>query len=132
MVKLSNGENTSDDDNDEQDYNSDDLPTLRTSSKQPRDSITNRMLKEKRARENALPSERLIEKNIFDTWRCREERCDNHRGYCFVLKSTGQHYKVTTSQQAEWAEAIAKNLRGATLNQPPYDLITRFEDGEGL
>jgi hypothetical protein len=41
MVKLSNGENTLDDDNDEQDYNSDDLPTLRTLLKQPRDLITN-------------------------------------------------------------------------------------------
>jgi hypothetical protein len=99
------------------------LPTLRTLLKQPRDLITNQMLKEKRARENALPLERLIEKNIFDTWRCREERCDNHRGYCFVLKSTSQHYKVIISQQAKWAEAIAKNLREATLNQPPYNLI---------
>ena len=132
-MNLSNGENTSDDDDDEQDYNSDDLPTLRrTSSKQPRDSITNRMLKEKRARDDALPSERLIEKNIFSTWRCREERCDNRRGCCFVLKSSGQHYKVTTPQQAEWAAAIANNHGGATLNQPPYDLIARFEDGEGL
>jgi hypothetical protein len=101
-VKLSNGENTSgDDDDDEQDYNSDDLPTLRTLSKRPRDLITNRMLKEKRARENALPLERLIEKNIFNTWRCREKRCNNRRGCCFVLKSTGQHYKVMTSQQAK-------------------------------
>jgi hypothetical protein len=43
------------------------LPILRASSKQPRDSITNQMLKEKRARDNALPSERLMEKNIFNT-----------------------------------------------------------------
>jgi hypothetical protein len=68
-VKLSNGENTSGDDDDdgEQDYNSDDLPTLRTSLKRPRDLITNRMLKEKRARDNALSLEQLIEKNIFNT-----------------------------------------------------------------
>jgi hypothetical protein len=96
-VKLSNGENTSGDDDDD----SDDLPTLRTSLKRPRDSITNQMLKEKRARDNALPSEQLMEKNIFNTWRYREERCDNHRGCCFVLKSTGNHYKVTTLQQAK-------------------------------
>ena len=67
MVKLSNSKNTSDDDNDKQDYNSDDLPTLRTLLKRPRDSITNRMLKEKRARDNTLPLEQLIEKNIFNT-----------------------------------------------------------------
>ena len=67
MVKLSNGENTSDNDNDEQDYNSDDLPTLRTLLKRPRDLIINRMLKEKRARNNALPLKQLIEKNIFNT-----------------------------------------------------------------
>jgi hypothetical protein len=90
------------------------------------------MLKEKRARDNALPLEQLIEKNIFNTWRYRKERCDNRRGCCFVLKSTGNHYKVMTLQQAEWAEAITKHHRGATLNQPPYDLIARFEDGEGL
>jgi hypothetical protein len=68
-VKLSNGENTSGDDDDggEQDYNSDDLPTLRTLLKRPRDLIINRMLKEKRARDNALPLEQLIEKNIFNT-----------------------------------------------------------------
>ena len=66
-MKLSNSENTSDDDNNKQDYNSDDLPTLRTLLKQPRDLITNQMLKEKRARENALPLERLIKKNIFNT-----------------------------------------------------------------
>ena len=69
MVKLSNSKNTSgnDDNNGEQDYNSDDLPTLRTLLKRPRDSITNRMLKEKRARDNTLPLEQLIEKNIFNT-----------------------------------------------------------------
>ena len=67
MVKLSNSKNTSDDDNDKQDYNSDDLPILRTLLKRLRDSITNRMLKKKRARDNALPLEQLIEKNIFDT-----------------------------------------------------------------
>jgi hypothetical protein len=68
-VKLSNGENTlgDDDDDGEQDYNSDDLPTLRTLLKRPRDLIINRMLKEKRARDNALPLEQLIEKNIFNT-----------------------------------------------------------------
>jgi hypothetical protein len=131
-VKLSNGKNTLDKDDDEQDYNSDDLPILRALSKQSRDLITNRILKEKRARDNALPLERLIEKNIFNTWRCREERCDNRRGYCFVLKSTGQHYKVITSQQAKWAAAITKNHRGATLNQPPYNLIAQFKDREGL
>jgi hypothetical protein len=100
MVKLSNGENTlGDDDNDgEQDYNSDDLPTLRTLLKRPRDLIINRMLKEKRARDNVLPLEQLIKKNIFNTWRYREERCDNYRGCCFVLKSTGNYYKVTTLQ----------------------------------
>ena len=56
MVKLSNSKNTSgDDDNDgEQDYNSDDLPTLRTLLKRPRDLITNQILKEKRAKDNAL------------------------------------------------------------------------------
>jgi hypothetical protein len=69
MVKLSNSENTSGDDDDdgEQDYNSDDLPTLRTLLKRLRDLIINRMLKEKRARDNALPLEQLIEKNIFNT-----------------------------------------------------------------
>jgi hypothetical protein len=69
MVKLSNGENTlgNDDDDGEQDYNSDDLPTLRTLLKRPRDLIINQMLKEKRARDNALPLEQLIEKNIFNT-----------------------------------------------------------------
>jgi hypothetical protein len=56
-----------DDDDGEQDYNSDDLPTLRTLLKRPRDLIINRMLKEKRARDNALPLEQLIEKNIFNT-----------------------------------------------------------------
>jgi hypothetical protein len=58
-VKLSNSENTSGDDDDdgEQDYNNDDLSTLRTLLKRPRDLITNRILKEKRARDNALPSE---------------------------------------------------------------------------
>jgi hypothetical protein len=58
-VKLSNSENTSGDDDDdgEQDYNSDDLPTLRTLLKRPRDLIINRILKEKRARDNALPLE---------------------------------------------------------------------------
>jgi len=68
-VKLSNSKNTSGDNDDdgEQDYNSDDLPTLRTLLKRPRDSITNRMLKEKRARDNTLPLEQLIEKNIFNT-----------------------------------------------------------------
>jgi hypothetical protein len=68
-VKLSNGENTlgDDDDDGEQDYNSDDLPTLRTLLKRPRDLIINRMLKEKRTRDNALPLEQLIEKNIFNT-----------------------------------------------------------------
>jgi hypothetical protein len=68
-VKLSNGENTlgNDDDDGEQDYNSDDLPTLRTLLKRPRDLIINQMLKEKRARDNALPLEQLIEKNIFNT-----------------------------------------------------------------
>jgi hypothetical protein len=98
MVKLSNNKNTSDNNNNEQDYNSDDLPILRTLSKQPHDLIINRILKEKRARENALPLKRLIEKNIFNTWRYREERCNNRKGCCFVLKSTSQHYKVTTSQ----------------------------------
>ena len=69
MVKLSNGKNTlgNNDNNGEQDYNSDDLPTLRTLLKRLRDSIINRMLKEKRARDNALPSEQLMEKNIFNT-----------------------------------------------------------------
>jgi len=69
MVKLSNGKNTlgNNDNNGEQDYNSDDLPTLRTLLKRLRDSIINRMLKEKRARDNALPLEQLIEKNIFNT-----------------------------------------------------------------
>ena len=68
-MKLSNGENTlgDDDDDGEQDYNSDDLPTLRTLLKRPRDLIINRMLKDKRARDNALPLEQLIEKNIFNT-----------------------------------------------------------------
>jgi hypothetical protein len=68
-VKLSNSENTSGDDDDdgEQDYNNDDLSTLRTLLKRPRDLITNRILKEKRARDNALPLEQLIEKNIFNT-----------------------------------------------------------------
>jgi hypothetical protein len=68
MVKLSNSKNTSgDDDNDgEQDYNSDDLPTLRTLLKRPRDLITNQILKEKRAKDNALSLEQLIEKNIFN------------------------------------------------------------------
>jgi hypothetical protein len=68
-VKLSNSENTSgdDDDNGEQDYNSDDLPTLRTLLKRPRDLIINQMLKEKRARNNVLPLKQLIEKNIFNT-----------------------------------------------------------------
>jgi len=68
-VKLSNGKNTlgNNDNNGEQDYNSDDLPTLRTLLKRLRDSIINRMLKEKRARDNALPLEQLIEKNIFNT-----------------------------------------------------------------
>jgi hypothetical protein len=66
-VKLSNSENTLDDDDDKQDYNSDDLPTSRrTLLKQPRDLITNRMLKEKRARDNTLPLELLIKKNIFN------------------------------------------------------------------
>jgi hypothetical protein len=67
-VRLSNSENTlGDNDNDEQDYNSDDLPTLRTLLKRPRDLIINRILKEKRARDNVLPLEQLIEKNIFNT-----------------------------------------------------------------
>ena len=67
-MNLFNSENTSDNDDDEQDYNSDDLLTLRrTSLKQPRDLIINRMLKEKRARDDVLLSERLIEKNIFST-----------------------------------------------------------------
>jgi hypothetical protein len=67
-VKLSNSENTLDDNNDEQDYNSDDLPTLkRTLLKQLCNSIINRILKEKRAKDNALPLEQLIEKNIFNT-----------------------------------------------------------------
>jgi hypothetical protein len=68
-VKLSNSKNTSGDNDDdgEQDYNSDDLSTLRTSLKRPRDLITNRILKEKRARDNALSLEQLIEKNIFNT-----------------------------------------------------------------
>jgi hypothetical protein len=68
-VKLSNSENTSGDDDDdgEQDYNSDDLPTLRTLLKRPRDLIINRILKEKRSRDNVLPLEQLIEKNIFNT-----------------------------------------------------------------
>jgi hypothetical protein len=68
-VKLFNSENTSGDDDDdgEQDYNSDDLLTLRTLLKRPRDLIINRILKEKRARDNALPLEQLIEKNIFNT-----------------------------------------------------------------
>jgi hypothetical protein len=66
-VKLSNGKNTLDKDNDEQDYNSDDLPILRALSKQSRNLIINRILKEKRARDNALPLEQLIEKNIFNT-----------------------------------------------------------------
>jgi len=62
MVNLSNGENTSDNNNNEQDYNSDDLPTLRRTLllKQPRDSIINQMLKEKRARDDTLPLEQLI------------------------------------------------------------------------
>jgi hypothetical protein len=68
MVKLSNSKNTlSNNDDDEQDYNSDDLPTLRTLLKRLRDLIINRILKEKRARDNALPLEQLIEKNIFNT-----------------------------------------------------------------
>ena len=66
-MKLSNSKNTLDNDNNKQDYNSDDLPTLRTLLKRLRDSIINRMLKEKRARDNALPLEQLIEKNIFNT-----------------------------------------------------------------
>jgi hypothetical protein len=100
MVKLFNSENTSgdDDDNGEQDYYSDDLLTLRTLLKRLCDLIINRILKEKRARDNALPLEQLIEKNIFNTWRYREERCNNYRGYCFVLKSTSNHYKVMTLQ----------------------------------
>jgi hypothetical protein len=69
MVNLSNSENTLNDDNNEQDYNSDDLPTLRRTLllKQPCNLITNRMLKEKRARDNTLPLEQLIQKNIFNT-----------------------------------------------------------------
>jgi len=56
-VKLTKGQTSSDDDDDERVYDSDDLPTLQ---KQPRDSITNRMLKEKRVRDEALSSERVI------------------------------------------------------------------------
>jgi hypothetical protein len=68
MVKLSNSKNTlSNNDDDEQDYNSDDLPTLRTLLKRVRDLIINRILKEKRAKDNALPLEQLIKKNIFNT-----------------------------------------------------------------
>jgi hypothetical protein len=67
-VKLSNSKNTlSNNDDDEQDYNSDDLPTLRTLLKRVRDLIINRILKEKRAKDNALPLEQLIKKNIFNT-----------------------------------------------------------------
>jgi hypothetical protein len=121
-VELSQGENSSDDD-DEEDrvYDSNDLPTLRRSSllKQPQDSITNQILKEKRARDKALLSERLIQKNIFGIWAYKEERCDNRKGYCYVLKSTGNHYRVTTPQQALWAQAIANNQKGAILNPPP-------------
>jgi hypothetical protein len=67
MVKLSNSKNTLDEDDNEQDYNSDDLPILRALSKQPRNLIINQMLKEKKARDNALPLEQLIKKNIFNT-----------------------------------------------------------------
>jgi hypothetical protein len=100
-VQLTNDQTPSDDDdNDEQVYNSDDLPTLRRTSllKQPWDLITNQMLKEKRVRDEALLLERLIQKHIFGIWAYKEKRCDNYRGYCFVLKSTGQHYKVTIAE----------------------------------
>jgi hypothetical protein len=85
------------------------------------------MLKEKRDRDAALPSERAIQKKLAIHTHM-EERCDNHRG-CYVLKSTNQPHKMTTTEKAQWAQAVANNLGGATVNQPPHDLITKYEDG---
>jgi hypothetical protein len=89
------------------------------------------MLKEKRDRDAALPSERAIpkKKKKLATHTYMEERCDNHRGCCYILKSTNQHHKMTTTEQAQWAQAVANNLGRGNSQLTTHDLITKYEDG---
>jgi len=118
---------SSDGDDNERDYNNDGLPTTKrtSSSKQPRGSVMNRMLRDKKERDSTLDSEVAIRKKIFGIYIC-EERCPNFKGCCFELRRTKQHHKVTTVKQDEWAKAVVSDVRGATLDQPPTDGIAKY------
>jgi hypothetical protein len=87
------------------------------------------MLKDKKAKDQLLPSEEAIRKKIFQIHNCKDARCGNKMGCCYELRSTKTHHKIFLPQQEEWARCVVGNLRGATLDDPPIDWITSFGTG---
>jgi hypothetical protein len=62
---------------------------------------------------------------LIDKWVCINDKCINHKGFCFVAFD-GKHHSFDTTQREIWARAMARGT--ATLDMPPEALYNFFRN----
>ena len=64
-----------------------------------RDSMTNRQLLEKAARDKSLPAQEYIRQKLFARHICKDVDCPNHGSYYYEMSLSKEHHAITLKQQ---------------------------------
>jgi hypothetical protein len=62
---------------------------------------------------------------LIDKWVCTNDKCINHKGFCFIAFD-GKHHSFDTTQREVWARAMTRGT--ATLDMPPEALYNFFQN----
>jgi hypothetical protein len=62
---------------------------------------------------------------LIDKWICTNDRCMNHKGFCFVAFDN-KHHSFDTTQREAWSRAIIRGT--ATLDMPTEALYNFFRN----
>jgi hypothetical protein len=94
-----------------------------------RDSTTRRQLIAKRKADlNASLIDALAQK-IFTLHTCRDKRCANYGGCCYVQRSNNKHNKIPQIEQEAWAKMIIAKVDDVTPAVPPGNWVAEWIAG---
>ena len=91
---------------------------------------TDQLLNQAHARADVLADAGNFDQKLMDHWQCRDTRCHNEKGWCFV-DYNDKHYDVDHTQQRKWAMAIANGEPGVSIYRPPTELYRLWVKEQG-
>lgn len=91
---------------------------------------TDQLLNRANERADALAAAGNYDRELMEHWECKDKRCRNTAGWCFVDYS-GEHFNMDHTQQAMWAKAISTNEPNVSVFRPPTSLYNFWKQAQG-